>query len=68
MTIAENVAKELGNMPPWIFSGLPIQLVEQTKAATERVPEDKDYHELAFNRVLEQIYNRADDYRVWLGF
>ena len=67
--IAENVAKELETInAPWIFGNLPTRLINETKAAVERIPDDEDYHNLAFNRVLNQVYNQADEYRVWLGF
>ncbi len=65
ITIAENVANELRTIS--VFGSLPNKLVETTKAAVERVPNDNDYHELKFNQVLDRIYNVADDYRVWLG-
>jgi hypothetical protein len=67
VTIAENIAKELGNVPPWIFRNLPAKLVDETRTAVEKMPDDKDYHELKFNKVLDRIYDAADDYRVWLG-
>ena len=67
LIIAENIAKELGNVPPWIFGNLPTRLVDDTRAAVEKMPDDKDYHELKFNKVLARIYDVADDYQVWLG-
>lgn len=65
ITIAENIANELRTVP--VFGSLPTKLINETKAAIERVPEDKDYHELKFNQVLARIYDVADNYRVWLG-
>ena len=67
ITIAENIAKELDSTPRWIFGSLPTRLVNETKAAVARIPEDVDYHELKFNQVLSRIYDAADEYRVWLG-
>lgn len=67
LTVAKNVRRELKTLPHWIFENLPEQLVQDTERAIERVPENVDYHQLAFNRVLEQIYDVADDHRVWLG-
>ena len=64
--IAENVANELRTVPV-VFGSLPTKLVETTKAAVERIPDEKEYHELKFNQVLARIYDVADDYRVWLG-
>lgn len=67
LTIAKNVAQEIRKVDYWIFEELPNHLIQEVEQAIERIPDDKDYHELAFNRVLEQIYDVADEQRVWLG-
>lgn len=66
LTIAQNIAKELKENSH-VFGSLPDKLVSATKEAIERVPDDKDYHELKFNKVLARIYDVADDERIWLG-
>lgn len=66
VTVAENIAGELKSQTA-AFGSLPNKLITATKEAVERVPDDKDYHELAFNRVLGQIYDVADYERIWLG-
>lgn len=66
MTVAENIANELKSQTA-AFGNLPDNLVTVTKEAIERIPEDEDYHQLAFNRVLGRIYDVADSERIWLG-
>lgn len=68
--IAENVAKELKAVPVYIFGSLPEKLVNETRKAAQLNNDglvDKDYIEYQFNKVLTQIYDQADEYRVWLG-
>lgn len=66
LTIAQNITDELKNNSSK-FGSLPDKLVSATKEAIERVPDDKDYHELKFNQVLGRIYDVADYERIWLG-
>lgn len=65
ITAAENVAKELKTVPVFVFGTLPDQLVKLTREAIEK--DDPDYAEYQFNRILSRVYDRADEYRVWLG-
>lgn len=65
VTVAENVAKELKTVPVFVFGTLPDQLVKLAREATEK--DDPDYAEYQFNKILSRVYDRADEYRVWLG-